>query len=142
MKEVVIIKDIPKTQEEKHKPETGIADGDCLNNTIPSLLAFLNFDQHLSLAELISTVAEAQDQPSLHMLFLLSRVLHGRPLWISVSKLFVSYMRPHFISHLVAISVCCLVPVLAGSMQGCLEQMSHPISQFLISPGTLVCNNN
>lgn len=76
------------------------------------------------------------------MLFLLSRVLHGRPLWISVSKLFVSSLRPPLTSHLVTISVWCLVPVLAGSMQSCLEQMSHPTSQFLISPGTLVCNNN
>lgn len=106
------------------------------------MLACLNFDyQHLSLVELISTAAEAQDQPSLRMLFLISRVLHGRPLWISVSKLFVSYLRP-LLQVSFAISVWCLVPVLGGSMQSCLEQMSHPTSQFLISPGTLVCNNN
>lgn len=65
-----------------------------------------------------------------------------RPLWVSVSKLFASSLRPPLTSHLVAISVGCLVPVLAASMQSFLEQPSHPPSQFLLSPGTFACNNN
>jgi len=32
MKEVVIVKNIPKIWEEKHRPETGVAHGVCLNN--------------------------------------------------------------------------------------------------------------
>lgn len=142
MKEVVIVKNIPQTWEEKHRSETGIAVSIWLNNTdnpTAGMCKFCLSTSECSWADFYSCWSSGSTKSSYVPPF------QSAP-WQAFMDLCVKAVCLLFETHSHKSSGCnfCLVPCssLAGSMQSCLEQMSHPTSQFLLSPGTLVFNNN